>query len=190
MLIVLDLETQKSFSEVEKADPKKLKVAFVGTLVIDDRKEEYLGFWGKELDQLFPLLEKASLVVGFNLKGFDYPVLSAYYPGDLNLLPTLDILEEFERLAGHRISLNSIARATLNIEKNGSGMQAINLYEQGKLDELKKYCFKDVRITYKIYQHGKKFGFLKYINRWNNIKTIKVNFKKEKEAKVQMTLAS
>ncbi|OGD54847.1 hypothetical protein A3J78_00840 [Candidatus Beckwithbacteria bacterium RBG_13_35_6] len=77
----------------------------------------------------------------------------------------------------------------MGIQKIGNGLEAINFFEQGKLDELKKYCLKDVEITYKIYEHGRKFGFLKYINKWNNLKKIKVDFNQEiNKAEIQMTL--
>jgi len=189
MLLVLDVETQKSLSQVKEKDPRQLKASFTGVLVKDKSKEQYLGFWENELDKLWPILERADLVVGFNLIAFDYPVLSFYYPGQLAKLPTLDILQQFKEQAGHRISLDNIAQPTLGMAKTGSGLKAIELYRQGKLAELKKYCLKDVEITYQIYRHGQKFGFLNYRDKWNNIRKVKVNFSRPvKQTEVQMTL--
>jgi DEAD/DEAH box helicase domain-containing protein len=190
MIVVIDIETQKSFAEVKDKNPKDLKVSVAGVLVKKNNNLNYQGFWENELAKLWPILEQAELVVGFNLYSFDYPVLSAYYSGDLFKLPTLDILKEFKDKAGHRISLNRIAASTLGEKKTGHGMEAISLFNQGRLDELKKYCLKDVELTYKVYEYGKKFGLLKYINKWNNEKTVKINFNKidNKNSKVQMTL--
>jgi len=183
------VETKKAFSQVDKGDLKKLEVSFVGLMVKDDQGEQYFGFWEHELGKLWPILEQAELIIGFNIKEFDFKVLAPYYSGDLAKLPVLDILEEFTKQAGHRISLNSLARASLATEKNGTGMQAIDLFAQGKLDQLKKYCLKDVKITYQIYQYIRKFGFIKFINKWNNIKQVKIDFSsKLDQAKVQMTL--
>jgi DEAD/DEAH box helicase domain-containing protein len=189
MLTVLDVETKTAFDNLKRKKPEDLGVSFTGVMTLEAGKKKYLGFWEDELSLLWPLLEQSDLVVGFNLFDFDYPALSPYYSGDLASLPTLDILKEFEKTAGHRISLNSIAKATLGLEKNGTGLQAIGLFNKGRLDELKKYCLKDVEITYKVYKHIKQFGFLKYINKWNNVRQIKLDFKvDDKEAKVQMTL--
>ncbi|MFC1711074.1 ribonuclease H-like domain-containing protein, partial [Patescibacteria group bacterium] len=144
MIVVLDVETKKSFSELEKMDPKKLEVSLVGILVKEKEKENYHSFLENELEKLWPLLEKANLIVGFNIIGFDYPVLSPYYSGDLFQLPTLDILDEFKKQAGYRISLDKIAKSTLGIQKIGDGLKAIDLFKKGKIEELKKYCLKDV----------------------------------------------
>ncbi len=189
MLVVLDVETKNMFDGVNRKKPEDLGISFVGVLTVDSGREKYLGFWEHELPKLWPLLEQVDLVVGFNLFGFDFPALSSYYSGDLTKLPALDLLKEFESVAGHRISLNSLAKATLGLEKSGTGIQAIDLFAQGKLEELKKYCLKDVEITYKLYQHARQFGFLKYVNKWNNVCQIKLELKNQnQEAKVQMTL--
>lgn len=188
-IVVLDIETQKSFNEVKNNNPKLLKVSFAGILQKFNEKEEYLGFEEKEIAKLWPILEQAELIVGFNLKSFDFPVLSYYYPGDFSLFPALDILEVFEKKTGHRISLNQLAKATLNIQKIGTGLAALDLFKQGKMSELKKYCLHDVKLTHDLYDYARKFGHLKYFDHWNNLRKIEVDFRTiDKQAKVQMTL--
>lgn len=59
-------------------------------------------------------------------------------------------------------SLNSIAIATLGntIKKNGSGGFAPELYKTKKLLELLQYNLQDVRVTKKLWQFIKQFGYI------------------------------
>jgi DEAD/DEAH box helicase domain-containing protein len=51
-----------------------------------------------------------------------------------------------------------VAQATLQCSKSGSGWDAIKLFREGRMDELKKYCIDDVRLTKDIYEYGLKNG--------------------------------
>ena len=89
------------------------------------------------------------------------------------------------------MSLDVIARETLGVAKSGSGLDALAFYEQGKFDELAKYCLMDVRITRDIYDFGKKHRHLKFKNKWNRVVTVPVEFSLNDEeggSKVQMSL--
>ncbi len=81
-------------------------------------------------------LKKLDLVVGFNIKRFDYRVLQPYTKVKLAEVPTLDILEEVHTLLGHRLSLNHLAEKTLGEKKTGDGLLALELYAAGKWEEL------------------------------------------------------
>lgn len=191
--IFLDVETKKAFFDTGNHDPGSLGVSFAGICrrnLEEKGKDEFKGFFEEQLNDLWPVLEQADRVVGFNIIGFDFPALRQYYHGDIEAFPILDIMEEVKKDVGHRISLNAIARETLGVEKSGTGLDAISYYEQGKLEELKKYCLLDVRITRDIYDYGKKYGSLKFKNKWNRVVSAKVNFsyKDIKETKVQMSL--
>jgi len=104
------------------------------------------------------------LVIGFNVRDFDMEVLAPYILTPVKNFPILDILVEFEKVRGHRISLQSVAQATLKTSKSGSGWDAIRLFREGKMDELKKYCLDDVRITKDIYEYGLKNGKISFIS--------------------------
>lgn len=173
--IVLDIETQNILSDVNY-DHKKLKVSVVG--IYDYGSQAYESFFENELNKLFKKLEHASLIIGFNINKFDLPVLSSYYIGDIFKIPSLDILEDVRKSLGMRISLDDIARATLNKKKDGHGLLAINYFREGKLDKLREYCLSDVKITRELYEFGKRekklfFGNLqgrREINvNWDNI---------------------
>lgn len=159
--IVLDLETKRTFDEAGGRNPADLGVTVVG--IYSYSTGEYRIFEEKEIPELEQILSQASRIIGFNIQRFDFPVLQPYLKR-LNLihLPYLDILEELEKILGHRVSLQSVAKATLNEGKSGSGLDAIEFYRRGEIEKLKKYCLDDVRLTKNIYEFGKKFGHLYY----------------------------
>ncbi len=162
--IVLDLETQKDFSEVGgRCNLHLLKVSVVGIYDYSDGK--YKAFEEKEIPQLEQILREASLIIGFNIKRFDFPVLQPYLSLDLGKVPYLDIMEEFVKARGHRISLVSLAQATLGEGKSGSGLEALRLYRMGDIKRLKDYCLDDVRLTKELYEYGMKNKRLYYTSR-------------------------
>ena len=160
--VVLDLETQKGFNEVDRRKLHLLKVSVA--CIYDSLADAYLAFEEKELPKLEEYLKKADLVIGFNIRDFDFEVLQPYMLTSLKQLPLLDLLVEFEKARGHRASLQSIAQATLKSSKSGSGWDAIQLYKDGKMDELKKYCFDDVRLTKEVYEYGIQHGKILFIS--------------------------
>lgn len=150
--LILDLETQKAFDEVGRGNLHKLKVSVVGTY--DYLTDEYRIYEENELSALEERLKSVELVIGFNVRRFDLPVLAPYLFLSVERLSVLDLMEEIEKVRGHRVALHSVAQATLGITKTGQGWDAIRLYEQGKLEELKRYCLNDVRLTKEIYDYG------------------------------------
>jgi len=160
--VVLDIETQKGFHEVDRKKLHLLKVSVA--CIYDSRSEQYLTFEEKELMKLEEYLKRADLVIGFNVRDFDMEVLQPYILTSVKNFPILDLLVEFEKVRGHRISLQSVAQATLKSSKSGSGWDALQLYKDGKMEELKKYCMDDVRITKDVYEYGLKHGKIFFIS--------------------------
>ncbi len=150
--LVLDLETQKTFDEVGRENLHKLKVSVAG--VYDYHDDTYRTYEEAEMTVLEAHLKAAKLIVGFNIKRFDFAVLAPYFFTSVGTFPVLDLMEEIEKVRGHRVSLQSVAQGTLGTMKSGQGLNAVNLYQQGKMDELKRYCLDDVRITKEIYEYG------------------------------------
>lgn len=148
--VILDLETKHTFREY--SDPKKLGISVVG--IYDYKENTNKAFFEKELHKLYPILENASCIIGFNIESFDLPVLQAYYPGHVTEFKTFDILEDIRKKLGRRLALNDLVSATLNKKKSGHGLMAIDLYKEGKLKELKKYCMDDVALTRELYDYG------------------------------------
>lgn len=171
--IVLDLETKKGFDEVAGRDLRLLGVSVAGIYSYKD--DQFKIFPEKDIRQILPYLQRAELVIGFNTKGFDYPVLQPYLDFDLKRLISLDIFEEVHNRLGFRLGLNSIAKATLEVGKIGSGLDALKFFRQGRLDKLSEYCQHDVLITRDIYEHGRKHGHLLY-HRGQALETIPVSW--------------
>ena len=172
--LVLDIETQNSFQEVGKYDPRLLKISLVG--VYDFFTDTYHSFLEAELPRLWALLEHADRVIGYNIDGFDMPVLNNYYPGDLMTFPTLDIMGEIEKKIGFRVKLDDVAQATLGVGKSGSGLMAIEYFRRGELEKLRAYCLQDVQVTRDVYLVGKERGEVRYHDRMGNSVPVPVAF--------------
>jgi DEAD/DEAH box helicase domain-containing protein len=175
--IILDVETKHTFREF--GDPRDLGVTVVA--IYDYATEKGQTFLEKEISQIFPLLENASYVIGYNSRSFDLPVLQAYYPGDVNMFCQFDILEDIKKRIGKRISLNDVAKATVNHQKSGHGLMAIDYYKEGKFDELRKYCLDDVLVTKDVFEYGIENNLIYYQNEYGK-QGIPVLWKKYKNS--------
>jgi DEAD/DEAH box helicase domain-containing protein len=174
-VIVYDIETKETFQEIGTRDPKRLSISMIGMYSYNERK--LISFTEDELPQFWRRLETCSLLIGFNNKGFDDIVVSAYFP-EITKVPSFDILEQVYNSIGFRVKLDNIAHATLNEGKSGDGLKAIKLYREGRIDELRDYCLDDVRITKDLYDYGKQYGELMY-NDMQGKKSFIVDFKQE-----------
>jgi hypothetical protein len=158
--IVIDIETSNTFHDVGgHRNIEQLNVSLIGAYSYN--QDKYLTFDEAEINEFEKLLKQSGMVIGFAINRFDIPVLNKHYPFDLFALSRLDLLDEIELSVGRRISLNILARVNLGLEKtHESGLEAIRLYNEGKLDELKEYCLQDVRLTKDLYELAQKQGYL------------------------------
>src|SRR3989338_877685 len=157
--LVLDLETQREFSEVEGRKPELLGVSVVGLYSYETNR--YDAYLEADLrDKLAPRLQAAELIIGFNSRRFDLPVLQPYLSYDGAALPMLDIMEEVVKNLGHRVSLDSIAQATLGQGKSGHGLDALRWFKEGRFDLITKHCLDDVKLTKELYDYGTQHGRL------------------------------
>jgi DEAD/DEAH box helicase domain-containing protein len=155
-IVVFDIETRTPINH--KEDKGQLRVSVVVAYFYKD--DSYKFYNENNILELIEELQKADLVVGFNLKGFDYPVLEKYASKPLDNLPTLDILEEIYYSYGRRIKLDNIAQATLGSQKTANGLMAVKYWKQGRINELIEYCRHDVELTKQLYDYGVKTGYL------------------------------
>jgi DEAD/DEAH box helicase domain-containing protein len=159
--IVLDLETQKDFAEIGgRGKNHLLKISVCG--IYDYSTDRYSVFEERELSKLLPILQTADQIIGFNIKDFDFEVLRPYLNFDIYEIPYFDLLEEIEKVLGHRIKLEDVAQATLGSGKSGTGKEAISYFKNGRMDSLKKYCLDDVKLTRQIYEYALKNKKLLY----------------------------
>lgn len=165
-IVYFDLETQKSAEEVGGWDNIRDMRMSVG-VTYSTARGGYQIYGEKQVGDLMEELRRADLVVGFNHQRFDYVVLQGYNDFfDPEQIPTLDMLVELQKILQHRLSLDSIAQATLGVEKTSEGLQAIKWFREGKLAEIAEYCCYDVKITKLVYEYGLTQRQLFYNNRF------------------------
>lgn len=173
--IVFDLETQKSFDEVGgRGNNHLLKISVLG--LYSYKTGKYECFAESEIYKVGEMFQEADEIIGFNIKNFDFEVLRPYVNFDVHALPYLDILEEVTKVLGHRLKLDTLAQATLGYGKSGDGLEALRMYKQGRIDELKKYCLQDVKVTKEIYDYVLKNNKLMYKDYFET-KEIPISFK-------------
>ncbi len=150
--IVFDIESRNIFSDVGSADPTLLDISLVG--IYDSESDSYSTFLQEELNRLWPILERADMLIGFTSEHFDLPLLNKYYPGDLSRIKHLDILKEIKTSYGRRMKLDQLAEGTLGKKKSGNGFDAIKWWRKGEIDKIKEYCIDDVKITKELYDYA------------------------------------
>lgn len=173
--IIFDIET---IGDIRDLSSMKVTIASI----YEYETDSYRSFAENELGQLWPIMEKADRIIGYNSEHFDIPILNKYYMGDLTKIPHLDLLKVIKENSGTRFKLNDIAKATLQIEKSADGMQAMRWYEEGKIDEIKKYCEQDVKVTKEVYEYGRKNKMLYYNTLTGDLVPIAVNFEPTKNS--------
>lgn len=185
--IVFDIETQNFFHDVGSADPASLDIAVVG--VYDSETNSYNTYLQEELSKLWPILERTDLLIGFYSENFDLPLLNKYYPGDLSNIKHLDILKEIRRQYGRGMKLDKLAEGTLKSRKSGDGFDAVRWWREGKIEEVRKYCLDDVRITKELYDYATTNQKL-FFKEGSQVKEIKLNTSEwEKPSESKMTFS-
>jgi len=166
-ILYFDLETQKSAREVGGWQNIHLMMVSVAVL-FDSLGDRFYVFTEDQIDRLFEQFARADLVIGFNLKRFDYAVLGPYTSQNLNEIPTFDILEDIYNRLGYRLGLDHLVRETLNNKKSADGLQALEWFKAGEIQKLTEYCKQDVLLTRDLFLHGLEKGYLVYRNKKEN----------------------
>jgi len=183
--VFFDVETKRWFSDIEKRDPSQLGVSIcsVYSREVNEKFKEIKGemksFWENELSQMWNIFQEADRVIGFNSIYFDVPALKPYSPISFPELPHFDIMAEIKKVIGRRISLDALAKSTINRYKIDAGENAIIYFYKGdkkSLAKLKKYCEEDVVLTRDLYDYALKNKELKFLDKWNTLRTVKVDF--------------
>lgn len=169
---VLDLETKSAPPSGEGRDVRSLGVSVAGLWSSADGR--FRTFREERISSdLGPLLKNSDRVIGFFINRFDLPVLQPYLDFDLRELPVLDIFDDVTAKLGHRVSLASLAQATLGEGKTGHGLDAVGWYRRGEWQKLEEYCLNDVRLTRDLYHYGREQGHLLFESFVDN-KTVSV----------------
>ena len=175
-ILFLDIETQRSAEEVGGWQNKHL-MRVATAVIYDSREDSFTAFGEDRVHELLDRLKAADLIVGFNIVDFDYPVLKGYSSFRFQDLKTFDLLQEISKQLGYRLSLNHLAHKTLNREKSADGLQSLQWFKEGKMEEIIAYCEKDVEITKDLFVFGVANGYLLFETRSGQLVRLPVAWK-------------
>ena len=185
--LVFDIETQNFFTDPGIGWDYFLALQIFPVGVYSYLYDKYEVFDEREISKLVELFDGAGRLVGFSMNRYDIPVLDFHFRRMDVPTPNIwekeriDLLEEIEIALGQRISLSKLAEVNLGVKKELHGSEAIKLYGDGKIDELKKYCLNDVKLTKELYDLYRKKGELIVPDKKTG-ENVVVQFKKEAAA--------
>ena len=175
-VVYFDLESQKLFEEVGERDPSKLLLACGVTW--STARNDFAVYWEKDAAALIAELKAADHVVGFNIISFDYQVLKPYAPNEnFRAFKSTDMLQDIHHTLGFRLSLDTIAKATLGATKTADGLQSVAWFKNGELDKVAEYCKADVDITRRVYEFGRDNDYVNYYSKLGSKLKVTVNWK-------------
>jgi len=122
--LVVDIETPRLVDEVGGwSNVAKLGVSVA--CAYDSETDKFTSYLEKDLPKLFALCKKR-LVIGYNIRGFDIPVM-APYGLEPKGLDTFDIMIDLETLTRQRfLKLETVAQGTLGTGKSSDSLQAVS----------------------------------------------------------------
>ncbi len=174
--VFFDLETQKLFQDVGGRDASKLRLACGVTY--STAKNDFSVYWERDAQALVDELKSADKVIGFNIKHFDYQVLQPYAPQEnFRAFRTLDLMDDIFRNLNFRLSLDTLAKASLGSTKTADGIQSVEWFRNGELDKVAEYCKADVDITRRVFEFGRDHGFVHYYSKLGSKLKVNVNWK-------------
>lgn len=174
-VITFDIETKNMFQDVGSNDPADLDLSVI--CIHDSFTNEFTSYLEADFGKLWPILEQADAFVTWNGDHFDIPILNKYYPGDLSKIKSIDLMREVQQVLGRRLKLDSVGEATLNRNKSGNGIDAIEWWRNGEVDKIIQYCIEDVRLTRDLYDYALTKKHLKY-KEMGTLKEIKLDTSK------------
>ena len=160
--LVIDVETQRLVQEVggwDHVDKLGISVA----CAYDSKTDQFLSYEEKQLPKLIDLCSER-LVVGYNIRGFDLPVMVPY---GLKIagLDVFDIMYDIQTLTRRpALKLESLAQGTLGAGKSADGLMAVEWYKKGEIQKIIEYCMQDVKVTRDLFQFGRQNGFVRIQN--------------------------
>lgn len=158
-LAFFDLETQRSAEEVGGwHNAHLMRVALAVTY--DSADDAFTTWREARVAGLIDTLKRADLVIGFNIKGFDYRVLRGYSDLDWSHVATFDLLEAIHQRIGFRLPLAHLAQENLGADKSADGLQSLRWWKEGRIDEIERYCQKDVELLRDLFWHACEQGHL------------------------------
>ena len=158
--LAYDIETKEFFPKGTR-DFSHMSISMCGWYTSWDKQVKTVT--DEDIHEFFSDIRECHLCVGFNTKRFDNIILEQYDSDDiLQKRPHFDMWEETYETLGHMVSLDSIARASLNRKKSGHGSKAPILWKEGRYEELRSYLIQDVILTKDVFIKACKEGSLTF----------------------------
>ncbi|NUM89482.1 MAG: ribonuclease H-like domain-containing protein [Bdellovibrionales bacterium] len=158
--LVVDIETKTLVDAVGGwKNFRQLEVSVA--CAYDSKTDQFLSFTEGKLGDLVDLCRER-LLIGYNLVGFDLPVLEKYGLPPAAELDVFDLMLDIHAVSGWKfVKLDRIATATLGVGKSAEGTQAVEWWKQGEVQKIIDYCLQDVKVTRDIFLHGLNQGWVR-----------------------------
>jgi DEAD/DEAH box helicase domain-containing protein len=173
--IYLSLTTQKSAEDVGGWQHKHLLGLGVA-VTYDTQDRRYRVYTTETVAALLASLWQANLVIGFNLRDFDYQVLQPYATAPLATLPTLALLDEVQQGLGFRLSLSHLVHATLGLDRPDDSLHTLDWFRQGERDRVAAHCRRNVELLQALVHHGATTGSIVYCERSGERRALPVHW--------------
>ena len=168
---IADKKSEKTFEEYLEStgfDGAFGRIACIGYALNEEPAKTFSKDEREMLKSFWKIAERTDLFIGFNAIDFDLRfiyqrsvILGVKPSRDLSFAryrnsPIYDVMWEWCKWDfQHKISLDVLAKALgLPSSKGGKveGKSVARAYKEGKIEEICKYCEKDVELTRKIYK--------------------------------------
>jgi len=163
-VVVWDAEIKNVIdgTNVKWTTPEKMGISVA--CLFDFRTMDYVVYMDDNLEELVERLNEADLISGFNINGFDIPLLRVTAKTKLNdNLPVYDLLDEVRHAVGYRkggrfpsgLKLDDCLLGTFGREhmKTEDGANAPIFWQEGKVGKVVSYCLADVKREAKLFHH-------------------------------------
>ncbi len=184
-IVYFDLETRRSAAQVGGWGNAGKMGMSVG-VTYSTKDQAYHIYTEEQTDALIEELRTADLVVGYNHIGFDYEVLQAFTFWSIkDVTQNLDICTYMSEKVGHRMKLDTIAKATLGgCSKTAEGTDALKWWAEYEKNgdpqhmlDIARYCCFDVKVTMEVHKFGVENGYVLYEDKQGETVRVDVDWK-------------
>ncbi len=172
--VYYDVETQLSANDV--GGWENIHLMRVSLAVSWSHLDGFREWDEAAMPKFISYLNSFQRVYSFNGDRFDAQVLSRY--GDVAELRrrSVDVFVDASRKLGHRISLDSLAQATLGAGKTADGMQALRWWKEGRLDLIAMYCRQDVQVLVDLVRFARANGYVRFLDKQGATRSLGVHW--------------
>lgn len=111
-------------------------------------------FYGQDFAAVASMLDRAQCIYTYNGVEFDLPRFAKHCGRSVDAwaLKTVDPLFVMKHAMGYGACarLNDVLQENGYEPKSGSGLQAIEFWNDGRHEDLRAYCMDDARLTYRL----------------------------------------